>query len=183
MSWTRERKHIPERKLPTVAKQTITRIIDDLTGEDGDETVSFALDGNLYEIDLNSKNARDFRTFMDRFIQAGTRVGKVGQPAQLRTHRQTTLPQASIRANRVENGAIREWAANNGHHVSERGRIPQTVLDAYANRHRAAEAARALKQEQEAADAAQKSSSGAGAKKTTSRTAKKAAPAKFAAAS
>jgi hypothetical protein len=37
---------------------------------------------------------------------------------------------------RDENKAIREWAARNGHQISERGRIPQSVSDAYRAAHR-----------------------------------------------
>jgi hypothetical protein len=40
-----------------VAKQTIERLIDDLDGTEGAETVAFALDGVSYEIDLSEKNA------------------------------------------------------------------------------------------------------------------------------
>lgn len=164
-----------------MAKQVLTKLIDDLTGEEADETVNFAVDGVAYEIDLSSKNASDFRTFMDRFIQAGTRTGRVGQGAQIRSHRQAQLP-IPQRANRDENAAIRQWAALNGHVVSERGRIPQAVIDAYHDRHKAQSAAKALLAEQEAENAKNGAKKSVAAKKAP---AKKAAvaPAKFAAAS
>jgi hypothetical protein len=37
----------------------------------------------------------------------------------------------STRVDREQTQAIREWARNNGHKVSERGRIPASVLEAY----------------------------------------------------
>jgi hypothetical protein len=40
-----------------VAKQTITKLIDDLDKGEADETVKFGLDGVQYEIDLSAKNA------------------------------------------------------------------------------------------------------------------------------
>jgi hypothetical protein len=39
------------------------------------------------------------------------------------------------RSNRDQNQAIREWATKNGYEVSERGRIPATIVEAFhANR-------------------------------------------------
>jgi hypothetical protein len=41
-----------------MAKETVTRLLDDLDGGVAHETVKFALDGHSYEIDLSSKNAK-----------------------------------------------------------------------------------------------------------------------------
>jgi hypothetical protein len=35
------------------------------------------------------------------------------------------------RASRDQNQAIREWASKNGYEVSERGRIPSSIVEAY----------------------------------------------------
>ena len=35
------------------------------------------------------------------------------------------------RLNREETHAMREWARQNGHQVSDRGRIPKSVIEAY----------------------------------------------------
>lgn len=36
--------------------------------------------------------------------------------------------------NREQNRAVREWAIQNGYKISERGRIPVEVTEAYKNR-------------------------------------------------
>jgi hypothetical protein len=44
-----------------MAKETITKLIDDLDGGEAHETVKFGLDGHSYEIDLSTKNANKLR--------------------------------------------------------------------------------------------------------------------------
>lgn len=110
-----------------VAKQVITSLIDDIDGSPADETLGFALDGIQYEIDLNNKNGKKVRDFLSTYIEAGTRVGKTGSPAQLRRHQ----PQYAPTTDREVNRKIRQWAIDNDYEVSERGRIPQTIIDAY----------------------------------------------------
>jgi hypothetical protein len=83
-----------------------------------------------YTIDLSEKNAGKLRKALDPFLSAGTRVGRNGVD-----RRPARGPRAGSHANkRRENQAIREWAVKNGHSVSERGRIPSSVVDAYAAR-------------------------------------------------
>lgn len=139
-----------------MAKQIITKITDDLDGGEADETVSFALDGSGYEIDLSAKNAAKLRDYLAAFIDAGTRTGRVGQNAQVRPYARSAATQSSVstratRATREENQAIRAWAMENRFDLAERGRIPQHIVDAYhQRRHNVA----ALKQESDAAAAA-----------------------------
>lgn len=113
-----------------MSRQVITRLIDDLDGGNADRTVEFGLDGVTYTIDLSEANAGKLRTVLDPFIAAGTRERR-GLPGA----RDTSRAAAPGKADREQNKAIREWAAKNGYEVSERGRIPGTVSDAYhANR-------------------------------------------------
>src|SRR3954466_8078618 len=44
-----------------------------------DETVSFALDGTNYEIDLAKKNARELREVFSRYVSAARKVGRAGR--------------------------------------------------------------------------------------------------------
>ena len=113
-----------------MARQVITTLIDDLDGKKADRTVEFSLDGSNYTIDLSDANAGKLRKALDPFISAGTRVGRGGARSR--------VPVAGGRTagSRDENKAIREWAVSNGHQISERGRIPQSVSDAYRAAHR-----------------------------------------------
>ncbi|MEV6636120.1 Lsr2 family protein [Actinoplanes sp. NPDC051470] len=113
-----------------MARQVITTLIDDLDGKKADRTVEFSLDGTSYTIDLSDANAGKLRKALDPFITAGTRVGRGGAP------RARVASGGRTATSRDENKAIREWAVANGHEISERGRIPQGVSDAYRAAHR-----------------------------------------------
>jgi hypothetical protein len=113
-----------------MARQVITTLIDDLDGKKADRTVEFALDGTTYTIDLSDTNAGKLRKALDPFIAAGTRVGRGG----VRSARTVTTARRTA-SSRDENKAIRDWAVENGYEISERGRIPQSVSDAYRSAH------------------------------------------------
>ena len=55
-----------------MAKQTITQLIDDIDGSEAEETITFAIDGANYEIDLNAKNAAKLRDALATFIGHAT---------------------------------------------------------------------------------------------------------------
>jgi hypothetical protein len=112
-----------------MARRVITTLIDDLDGKKADRTVEFALDGTSYTIDLSEANAGKLRKALDPFIAAGTRVGRGS--ARASTRNAGALASGRSASSRDENKAIRDWAARNGYQISERGRIPQTVSDAY----------------------------------------------------
>jgi len=114
-----------------MARQVITTLIDDLDGKKADRTVEFSLDGVSYTIDLSDANAGKLRKALDPFINAGTRVGRGSGRV-----RQSGGGSGRTAGSRDENKAIREWAVGNGYEISERGRIPQSVSDAYRAAHR-----------------------------------------------
>ncbi|GAA4591246.1 transglutaminase-like putative cysteine protease [Actinoplanes octamycinicus] len=111
-----------------MAKQIITLLTDDLDGGEADRTVEFGLDGVNYTIDLSEKNAGKLRKALEPFLSAATRLGRSGVPP---TVARRAAPAASSRTSRDQNQAIREWANKNGYSVSERGRIPSNVVEAY----------------------------------------------------
>ena len=112
---------------PDVAKQIIHKLVDDLDGGDADETVKFALDGVQYEIDLSSGNADRLREVFTPYVTHGTKVGRGGVVVGGRAAR----AQGSASADREQNRAIRAWAKKAGKAISDRGRIPQEIVDEY----------------------------------------------------
>jgi Lsr2 len=108
-----------------VAQKVTVSLVDDLDGAQADETVSFGLDGKTYEIDLSSRNAGKLRESLANFVQAARRPGG--------RRRSAGAPAAPRRApvDREQNQAIREWARKRGMKVSDRGRIPADLLEAY----------------------------------------------------
>ena len=112
-----------------MAKQVITLLTDDLDGGEADRTVEFGLDGVNYTIDLSEKNAGKLRKALDPYLTVATRVGRSG--GDIRATRRGAAPVSTGRASRDQNQAIREWATKNGYEVSERGRIPSSIVEAY----------------------------------------------------
>ncbi|MCI4063102.1 Lsr2 family protein [Micromonospora sp. R77] len=110
-----------------MAKQIIHKLVDDLDGGDADETVKFALDGVQYEIDLSASNAEKLRDVFAPYVAAGTKVGRGGVVVGGRAAR----GRGGATADREQNRAIREWAKKSGKDISDRGRIPQEIVDEF----------------------------------------------------
>lgn len=108
-----------------MAKETITRLIDDLDKGDADETVRFGLDGMEYEIDLSAKNAGKLRQALEPYVVAGHRVTRGAVP------RSQTRRRAAQPIDRAQNKAIREWARSKKKQISDRGRIPEDIVAEY----------------------------------------------------
>jgi nucleoid-associated protein Lsr2 len=111
-----------------MAKRVIHELIDDLNGQAADETITFALDGVQYEIDLTNKNASKLRGVLAPYVAAGTRIGRGGVTA---SRGREARGRSSARSDRQQNQAIREWAVANGIPVSDRGRIKREVVERY----------------------------------------------------
>lgn len=104
----------------------LTVRVDDLTGARGDDvkTRQFAIDGVTYEIDLSDENHAKMTSELADYIRAG---------------RKTTITQRSTKAtnrtpaktDREQLAAVREFARRHGYPISDRGRIPTGVMEAY----------------------------------------------------
>ncbi len=110
---------------------------DDLDGGDADETVSFALDGVSYEIDLSTTNAEKLREALSLYVGSARRIGGRSGAGRPRRAGGAGAPGAGAAGSGGSGGrggdsaAIREWARENGHEVSERGRLSSAVRAAY----------------------------------------------------
>lgn len=123
-----------------MAQQTKTWLVDDLDGTEADETVTFALDGKDYEIDLTHTNANQLRTLLDTYIRRGRRAS-AGNLLAKRVVRHTSYtgqrPTAHRSTSRAvvthidDSAEVRAWAARYDVPVNERGRVNSTVRDAY----------------------------------------------------
>jgi hypothetical protein len=107
-----------------MAQKVTVSLVDDLSGSQADETVSFGLDGKSYEIDLSSKNADKLRGALADYVAAARRPGGGRKAPAASAARRPAV-------DREQNQAIREWARNKGMKVNDRGRIPTEVADAY----------------------------------------------------
>jgi hypothetical protein len=114
-------------KESVVARRELVVLEDDIDGGDAAETVRFALDGTLYEIDLNKKNAKKLRDSLASFVAAGRKVGRGGVTSRGRG----ASGRSASAIDREQNKAIREWARKAKKAVADRGRIPQEIVDEY----------------------------------------------------
>jgi hypothetical protein len=126
-----------------MAERIIKQLIDDLDqteiadGKGG--SVEFALRGTTYRIDLSDANIAKLEKAFAPFIDAAARTSgpRTGTPRSSATPRKKTG--ASRKSKRVKSGSsagIRTWAAENGHEISARGRIPAAVVSAYDSAHK-----------------------------------------------
>ena len=101
--------------------QKVTVVLeDDLTGGPAEQTIRFAFEGTEYEIDLNAKIAATFSGQLAPYLAHARQAGRA-QPYR----------PGRAAASRQRSGDIRAWAKERGLAVSERGRIPASVVDQY----------------------------------------------------
>lgn len=103
-----------------MAKRTIVRLIDDLDGSEAEQSIDFAFRGTAYEIDLSGANAAAFEAAIAPYMNAARRRTGGGAPRQPR-----------IDIDRPPLDVIRAWAKQNGYEISNHGRVPNSVYEAY----------------------------------------------------
>ncbi len=102
-----------------MAQKVSIVLVDDLDGSEAVETVSFAIDGRDYEIDLSSKNATKLRDVLAPYVGHARRGGG----------------RKRSRGNGPSPSDIRSWARENGFTVPDRGRVSSQVREAYIAAH------------------------------------------------
>jgi Lsr2 len=107
----------------TVATETTTRLVDDLDGGAAERTVELSWDGHGYEIDLSQKDISALEKVLKPHL-AGACTARPTSDTSRRRETRTTA--ASTK--RADLQTIRDWACANGHEVSDRGRIPASIV-------------------------------------------------------
>lgn len=107
-----------------MAQKTVVELVDDLDGGEADETVTFALDGVDFRIDLSSENANRLRETLAEYVGHARRTGG---------RKKGAVP--SARNGKPDTQAIREWARSQGETVAERGRISHDLLVRFQEAH------------------------------------------------
>lgn len=120
-----------------MAQRVQVELVDDLNGEPAQETVRFGVDGGEYEIDLTAENAEKLRAALSEYLDKGRRASSGRKDTSGRKDsggRKEPSPSAS-RSKRDNTQQIRQWAQENGFNPSSRGRITQSIMDAYDEAH------------------------------------------------
>jgi hypothetical protein len=106
-----------------VAQKVQVILVDDLDGGAAQETVTFGLDGVSYEIDLSDAHAAELREAFAAWVGHARKVStRLGARPVRRASRGSGPSEATL---------VREWARENGHKVSDRGRIPADLKAQY----------------------------------------------------
>jgi hypothetical protein len=108
-----------------MAQRVNVVLVDDLDGSDAVETVSFALDGVGYDIDLSNKHAGDLRKALALYVGHARRTGG----------RRKSGKRSASSGGGTSAAEIRAWARDNGWDVPERGRVAAEVREAYNSAH------------------------------------------------
>ncbi|WP_454698260.1 histone-like nucleoid-structuring protein Lsr2 [Arthrobacter humicola] len=106
-----------------MAKRVITTLEDDLDGSEANETITFAIDGAEYEIDLNNAHASELREAMTKYTAVARKTAGRARPAR------------RAGAGISDTKAVRAWAIENSIPVNTRGRIQADVMVRYAAAH------------------------------------------------
>jgi hypothetical protein len=116
-----------------MAQKVQVTLVDDIDGGPADETVTFAIDGISYEIDLTESHATALREALAAFVGAGRRVagrstaGSAARAPRARAGRSV--------GSGVDTGAIRAWARDQGIAVNDRGRLSASLVEKYQAAH------------------------------------------------
>ncbi len=109
-----------------MARKVQMILLDDMDGSEAKRTVTFALDGKSYEIDLNEANLDKLSGALAPFVEKARKTATTARRST-GTRRATT--------GGSDASAVRTWARENGFEVSDRGRVPKEVRDAYDQAH------------------------------------------------
>lgn len=110
-----------------MAQKVQVLLTSDVSGEEASETLTFALDGTTYEIDLTDAEAQEFRNSLRTYVNAGRKTsGSGGGRRSSRSSRRSASE--NVRSAGYDPAAVRKWAEGNGIAVSPRGRISAEVL-------------------------------------------------------
>lgn len=123
-------------KMEFMARETVQVYFDDLTGEpveaDEVQTIKFAWEGKALRLDLNQENADKLEQLMKPYLDAATLVT-------------SSEIKKAPKPRRTDLNEVRSWAREQGMTVSDRGRVPIKVLDAYDNRNKGQDGAKSDK--------------------------------------
>jgi hypothetical protein len=118
-----------------MAQKVITEFIDDIDGSPAERTFTFAVDGTNYEIDLSAENIAEFKSAIGGFIESARKVKGSRSSNDRRTR---NAGADGGRPSREQTRVVRAWARQHGHNISNRGRIPASIQQAFDQSHAAA---------------------------------------------
>ena len=108
-----------------MAQKVSVTLVDDLDGSEAVETVTFALDGRSYEVDLSEKNAAKLRKALAPFQEVGRKQGGAKRGSK----------RPAVNGDRPNPVEVRAWATAQGLEVAARGRVNADIVEKYLAAH------------------------------------------------
>jgi hypothetical protein len=108
-----------------MARHVVERTICDMHADEDVEATTgrdVTVNGTQTHLDLCDQDAQKFDTEMNAWVNAGQRM---------RSPRAATGRPSRSKDDRDKPQTIRDWARKNGFEVSDRGRVPGPVIEAY----------------------------------------------------
>lgn len=108
-----------------MATKTQTIVTSDLSGKEGAETVTFAVNGKGYQLDLTKEEAQTLYDAFAKYVEVS------------RPHNIKVAGKGASRGSKTPSraAAIRAWAKEQGIEVNERGRVNPEVAAKYDAAH------------------------------------------------
>lgn len=104
-----------------MAQKVIVELADDIDGSEATQTLTFAVRGLVYEIDLSDENAANFDKALALFVAHARRLGGTKR----------SVGRAGGTPDGINPAEVRVWAAQRGIAVGPRGRVPLAVVEQY----------------------------------------------------
>lgn len=114
-----------------MARKVVT--LDDLDGtSEAAETILYLYDGQYLEVDLSEENAAKFRKALAPYITVSRTVPAKDAGRRVLSNGSTqTAINATVILDEIDPAIVRAWAIKNGHEISEKGRVPQNIVEAW----------------------------------------------------
>ncbi len=117
-------------------RETIVQYRCDVCGkeipEDAVDTVHLGVDGAEYELELCAKHGKELRVALESYTSIAGGAGLVGEDQGAdRPAAKNGLEGNGSGMSTAELSVVREWAREQGYEISDRGKLPSAVLEAW----------------------------------------------------
>lgn len=120
-----------------MARKSVERIYDDFTGEDitgAAHTVTYALDGKHYSIDLSEAGAEKFRGLLTPYVEKSSRIFPDSSDKKSRGRRSSAEKQRD-EEKKKRSQEIRDWAKAEGIQIGDAGQIKAEIKEKFYAAH------------------------------------------------
>lgn len=94
------------------------------------DTVRFGWQSSFYESDVCDAHGAELRDLMEKITQSARPMGSKAA-ASKPEKRESFVAPAARRRRRVDTAEVRAWAKKQGIEVSDKGRVPEVLIEQY----------------------------------------------------